>query len=488
MIELAPVSGTRDFFPDEMRYRNWLFGHFREVARLCGFEEYDAPVLEHEELYKRKAGEEITQQMYNFVTRGGEAVSLRPEMTPTLARMVLAKGRALRLPAKWFSVPQCWRYENTTRGRKREHYQWNCDIVGAQGVAAEAELLSAVTTFFQRMGLTSKDVGIRVNSRRVMGSVMAALGVGDDLFAPVCVIVDKLDKIGAEGVKKELTEAAGIDGGVADAIIATMSARSLGELKSACAGVDPAAVEEMETLFALAEGYGYADYLAFDASVVRGLAYYTGVVFECFDRQGELRAIAGGGRYDRLLSLYGAPTPVPACGFGFGDCVIMELLKDKKLLPDLSHEVDYVVASYNADMQAPALRVASELRGLGASVDVLMEPKRRVAGVFDYADRVGARRLIFVAPDEHAKGMVRVKDLRVIEGEGVKQVDVPLDSLAEVDQAFGARPGGRPLGGTGATSGDAAVDAAAAGGAVGLGGASTDALLKELRARGLVLP
>lgn len=311
---------------------------------------------------------------------------------------------------------------------------------------------------------------------QVMGSVMTALGVSDDMFAPVCVIVDKLDKIGAEGVKKELLENTKLESDVADAVIATMSARSLEELQKACKGVDPAAIEEMQTLFKLAEGYGYADYLAFDASVVRGLAYYTGVVFECFDRDGELRAIAGGGRYDKLLSLYGSETEVPACGFGFGDCVIMELLSDKGLLPKLDRACDYVVAAYNNDMQAPALGIASKLRALGKSADVLMEPKKRVAGVFDYADRVGAQRLIFVAPDEHAKGLVRIKDLRVKEGEGVKQVDVPLGELDTIDAAFGVAGAASSTGGSGSGSGPHAASM------------STGDMLAELRKRGFVMP
>merc|ERR1719160_1227916 len=218
-----------------MRFRTWLFDHFRGVGRDFGFQEYDAPVLEAEELYKRKAGEEITQQMYNFVDKEGYRVTLRPEMTPSLARMVLGLTRgqtgdiAALLPLKWMSIPQCWRFETCQRGRKREHYQWNMDIVGLPTIHAEVELLAAVCHFFESVGITAQDVGIKVNSRKVLGAVLDKAGVSSDDFAATTVIIDKLDKIGAEGVKKELTETVGLSAEVGATIVRAMSARTLDE-------------------------------------------------------------------------------------------------------------------------------------------------------------------------------------------------------------------------------------------------------------------
>ena len=348
-VHLDAVSGTRDFFPEEFRLQTWLFEKFRKCGLRAGFEEYDAPVLERQELYKRKAGEEITQQMYSFVDKDGVEVTLRPEMTPTLARMVLSRGASMILPLKWFSIPQCWRFEATQRGRKREHYQWNMDIIGCKEITAEVELLSAAVEFFKSCGITSADVGIKVNSRKVMQSMLTINDVPDEIFAPTCVILDKLDKIGAEAVVKELTETLGLPRETAENVVKTLSCKTVEELEemareaievssggddgdntnSNTKAVDDSSIRELKELFKLAEEYGFGDWLQFDASVVRGLAYYTGVVFEAFDKAGELRAIAGGGRYDKLLSLYGATTPVPACGFGFGDCVIVELLKEK---------------------------------------------------------------------------------------------------------------------------------------------------------------
>lgn len=194
-LDTNPPKGTRDFYPEDMRQRTWLFQQWRDVAKSYGFSEYDAPVLESESLYTRKAGEEVTEQLYNFVDKGERPVALRPEMTPSLARMVMAKKGGLPLPLKWFSIPQCWRYERMTRGRRREHFQWNMDIWGVDSVEAEAELLSAMVDFFQRVGITSQDVGIKVNSRLVIGEVLSELGIPEEKFAATCVLVDKLEKV-----------------------------------------------------------------------------------------------------------------------------------------------------------------------------------------------------------------------------------------------------------------------------------------------------
>jgi len=453
-ISLDPPSGTRDFFPQEMRHQRWLFNKFREVAHAYGFSEYDAPVLEHEELYKRKAGEEITQQMYNFVDKEDAKVTLRPEMTPSLARMVLSLMRAetgemaVVLPLKWYSIPQCWRFETTQRGRKREHYQWNMDIVGVPGITAEVELLSAICTFFESIGITHNDIGLKINSRKVLGAVVKKAGVPDERFAETCVIIDKLDKIGAEEVRKELAEKVGLSQEVGKKITDALAARTLEEFAE-CAGVgESPEIKELRMLFDLANDYGYGEWLQFDASVVRGLAYYTGVVFEGFDKAGQLRAICGGGRYDRLLSLYGSPKEVPCVGFGFGDCVVVELLKEKGVTPSLPQKISYLVAAYNADMMGKSLAVARKLRLAGHQVDVLSEPAKKVAKAFNYADRVGAIRVAFVAPGEWEQGLVRIKDLRNFGDaeETAKQRDIPIDDLANIDSYFGITLEGKPVG------------------------------------------
>eukprot|EP00271_Cylindrocystis_brebissonii_P009009 TRINITY_DN23590_c0_g1_i1.p1 TRINITY_DN23590_c0_g1~~TRINITY_DN23590_c0_g1_i1.p1 ORF type:complete len:576 (+),score=107.73 TRINITY_DN23590_c0_g1_i1:50-1777(+) len=408
MIDLNPPRGTRDFAPEDMRLRSWLFANFREVSRLFGFEEVDYPVMESEELFIRKAGEEITQQLYNFEDKGGRRMALRPELTPSLARLVLQKGKGLPPPVKWFAIGQCWRYERMTRGRRREHYQWNMDILGVPGVEAEAELLSAIVTFFSRLGLTSQDVGIRVSNRKVLQTLLKRNEVPEELFAPVCVLVDKIEKVPRAEVEAELLQL-GVTSGAVNGILDALAVRSLDELQSAL-GEEVEAVDELRQLFRLAEAYGCAAWLQFDASVVRGLAYYTGTVFEAFDRQGQLRAICGGGRYDRLLSTFGG-ADMPACGFGFGDAVIVELLKERGLLPQLGPAVDDMVLALDEELRGQATGLAARLRGRGRAVDLVLDSGKRLKWAFKQAERVGAKRMILVGAEEWKRGTVKVKDL-----------------------------------------------------------------------------
>ena len=407
-MNLAPPRGTRDFFPDEMRLRSWLFSHFREVSRLFGFTEYDAPVVESEELFTRKAGEEIVDQLYCFEDKSGRRLALRPEMTPSLARLVLQKGSSLALPIKWFSIPQCWRYERMTRGRRREHFQWNLDIVGVPGVEAEAELIAAVATFFSRVGLGAADVGIKVSNRKILQTALSAAKVPEEKFAQVCILVDKLDKVSREVVELEMS-AAGLEAGRVRKILDLLSLDSL-DAVAEVVGESHQGVVELRRLFELAGSYGLEGWLSFDAGLVRGLAYYTGIVFEAFDRNAELRAICGGGRYDRLLSTFGG-ADLPACGLGFGDAVIVELLKDRSLIPPLKGEIDDVVFAFDAALVPAAIEVARHLRGKGRSVDLILEAKK-MKWAFRHADLTGAARLVLLAPDEWAEGKVRVKALR----------------------------------------------------------------------------
>ncbi|MDA0335931.1 MAG: histidine--tRNA ligase [bacterium] len=407
-MNLSPPRGTRDFYPEDMRLRTWLFGHFREVARLFGFQEYDAPVVESAELYVRKAGEEIVDQLYTFQDKSNRDLALRPEMTPSLARMVLQKGGALGLPIKWFSLPQCWRYERMTRGRRREHFQWNLDIFGVTDVTAEAELLAALVTLFQRLGLGAGDIAIRLSNRRLLQAVLADAGVADTLFAPVCVLIDKLEKIPRETVEAELQNL-GVDSGVIDRVLQVASCTSLHEAQGLVGSGDNG-LDEIQRLMDLGAAYGFADWLRFDPSLVRGLAYYTGTVFEAFATRGELRAICGGGRYDRLLSTFGGKD-VAACGFGFGDAVIVELLKDQGLLPDLPAAVDDVVFAFSEELREPAMQVTRSLRAAGRSVDLILEAGKRMKSAFRHADGAGAARLVLLAPEEWARGVVKVRDL-----------------------------------------------------------------------------
>jgi len=392
---------------------------------LHGFEEYDAPVLENEDLYIRKAGEDVTQQLYSMEDRSGRRLSLRPEMTPSLARMVLAKKQGLTMPLKWFSIPQCWRYERMTRGRRREHYQWNLDVWGVEGLTAEVELLSAAVSFMTSVGLTSADVGIKLSTRSVLSELLTSLGVPDDKFASTCVLVDKLDKLPEDEVRTLLL-AQGLPADSTQKLLSTLAITEFDELEKAM-GADSPAVTELKTLFALAEAYGLADWLVLDLSVVRGLAYYTGTVFEGFDRSGELRAIFGGGRYDKLLGTFGGDD-LAAAGFGFGDAVIVELLKEKGLLPDFTtaRTETVLVGMQDEALRPQAMAQAKALREAGVKVDLVLEPKK-MKWIFKHADRSRAQYVVLLAPREFEEGMVRIKCM-----EDGEQEDVPIASLAEV--------------------------------------------------------
>ncbi len=401
------VRGTRDFYPEDMRLRNWLFDNFTNASLLHGFEEYDAPVLEYEELYTRKQGEEITQQLYSFQDKGNRKVALRPEMTPSLARMVMARAGGLPMPIKWFSIPQCWRYERTQRGRGREHYQWNVDIWGTTEISADAELISVLVTFFEGIGLTAKDIVIRVSSRKVLEEVLGSLGLEGDIFAQTCIIVDKMDKLSSDVIEDQLSDL-GHDSKVVTTIQAVLGIKDMNSLQKALKD-ESVAVSELNLLFDAIDSYGISEWVEFDASIVRGLAYYTGAVFEAHDRTGEFRAICGGGRYDKLLSTLGGKD-LPATGFGFGDMVIMELLAEKNLIPELVSDIDDIVIPLNSDLRNAAVMVAASLRNSGRTVDLVLEDKK-MKWAFKHAERIGAARLVLLAPDEWSRKMVKIKDL-----------------------------------------------------------------------------
>jgi histidyl-tRNA synthetase len=415
IIMTQGVRGTRDFYPEDMRLRNWLFDNFDDAALLHGFQEYDAPVLESEELYTRKQGEEITQQLYNFKDKGDRKVALRPEMTPSLARMVMSRAGVLPMPIKWYSIPQCWRYERTQRGRGREHYQWNVDIWGTDAISADAELISVLVTFFKSVGLTEEDLVIKMSSRKVLEEVLGSLGLEGDIFAKTCIIVDKMDKLPADVVSEQLGDL-GLEKSAIQTIQSTLVIKDMNSLEEIL-GKESAAVTELTSLFSVLEAYEISGWIEFDASIVRGLAYYTGPVFEAHDRAGELRAICGGGRYDKLLSTLGGKD-LPATGFGFGDMVIMELLAEKGLVPELFSGIDDVVISLSPELRNAAMSVVSSLRETGRTVDLVLEDKR-LKWAFKHAERSGAERLVMVMPEEWKDGKVKIKDLETGEEEEV---------------------------------------------------------------------
>ncbi|NQT81791.1 histidine--tRNA ligase [bacterium] len=414
----GPPRGMRDFYPEDVRLRNWLFSLWREVSESFGFEEYDGPLVESEELFTRKSGEEIVGQLYNFEDKGGRRLALRPEMTPTLARMIIAKGTSLPRPIKWFSIPQCFRYERMSRGRRREHYQWNLDIVGVKEPSAEAEVIAAAVEFLKRAGLGKDDFKVFLSNRRLLATLLRSKGLPDEKFAEVCVVIDKKGKV-AEPALKEMMENLGLSAAMVDGVFEVLRVDSLEEAEGLLVGTNTSleALEETKRVLEYLSYYGLAGFCRFDISIVRGLLYYTGPVFELFDVDRKFRAICGGGRYDNLLESYGGGK-VTAVGLGFGDVVISEILAEKRLLPDFQKKIDFVVIPFSQQERKVAMELSQSLRTKGNNVSITLDT-RKLGKALAGADRAGAEKVAIVAPDELAEGKVVLRDMRTGEEKAV---------------------------------------------------------------------
>ena len=419
MIDLQPVKGTRDFFPDEMRLRNWLFEVWRNVSVQAGFEEYDTCVLEHEELYIRKAGDEISKQLYSFEDKGGRRLSLRPEMTPSLARLVLQHKKSLSFPIKWFSMPQCFRYERMTKGRRREHFQWNADIIGQADIVAEAEILMLLISACELMGLSAKEIRVFINDRRILNSILNQISVPQEMHSEVLVIMDKRDKISIEALSKLLQDI-GMSTTQVDQLNEYLLKSDLIELKKNLN--DTQGIDELQNLMEMMEKAGFSDYLQFDISIVRGLSYYTGAVFEVNSPTKQHRAICGGGRYDSLLSTYGGEI-VPAVGFGFGDVVVLDVLKDLERFPELPRKLDYTIIPFAREQVGTALNIAALLRRQGSTVDCNFSMKK-MKKTLQQAGESGAAKAILLFPDELTENKVVIRDLRLHEQKPIKITDL----------------------------------------------------------------
>ena len=395
-ISFEPPRGMRDFYPADMVWRNKVFDAFRAAGEAAGFQPYDACVVENYELLERKSGEEVGSQIYHFADKSDRHLALRPEMTPTLARMVAQKQKELSFPIKWTTIAQCFRYERMTKGRKREHYQWNIDIVGEESVMAEVEIIGAAVDALCRMGLSKADFKVHVSSRKFLGTLLEKSGIATEKHAQVFLALDKRGKMPDSEIAAMLK-----DGALSEEEVAATFA--IMDLKSF------AGCPELEELFRLAEVAGFADCLEFDISVIRGLSYYTGIVFECFDAAREFRAIFGGGRYDNLLTSIGGEQAT-AVGLGFGDVVVTELLKSRLGETGVAEKKGYAIGYMFAEQRDAALKFASALRARGEKVDLALsaqKPKK----FFSRASQSGALYASFIGPDDVAAGTVRVKNL-----------------------------------------------------------------------------
>ena len=422
------LPGFRDFYPEQLATRNYLMSVWRDIARRYGFVEYDGPPLEPLDLYTKKSGDEIVGQLYTFTDKGDRAVALRPEMTPTLARMVAAKANAMRKPIRWFSIPQLFRYERQQKGRLREHFQLNVDIIGEASVAADAELLAVAIDVMRALGLEPTDVRARVSDRRLLTALLSHVGVKK---AELPTVFAAIDKAGREPRETTLDK---VEKAVASADARRGVERILRNSKDLEAIANefsdsPEATEEvsrMREYLAFLHALGVGEWVDFDLSIVRGLAYYTGKVFELFDAKGEFRAICGGGRYDDLLSSIGG-VDLPALGFGMGDVVLTELLRARELVPPAPTGTEYWVAADDESLLPQVMAVAGRLRAKSRSVEYALRPQT-LARQLKTASTAGVRNVVLLRRDDYANGKVTLKTL----ADGLERsiaLDAYLDSL-----------------------------------------------------------
>ncbi|MFL7868812.1 MAG: histidine--tRNA ligase [Anaerolineales bacterium] len=414
---IPPVKGTRDFYPDQMAVRTWLYATAREVAESFGYQEWEAPLLETLDLYAAKSGEELVkEQSYVFTDRGGNEITLRPELTPSLARLIAQKQQQLTFPLRWWSFGPFWRYESPQKGRTREFFQWNVDMLGPNTPEADAENVAVLATFFQRVGLTPNEVIILVNDRRLIDAQFDKFDVKKEMRPPVSSWIDRREKMSPSE-----WEAYGKEVGLSDS--------QLGNLRAMLddRGLWKQSPEQVRFYKAI-EALGLSHFVQFDPSIMRGLLYYTGTVFEAWEVGGEIRrSILGGGRYDNLLAAVGGD-PLPATGFAMGDVVITLLLEKYGLLPaDLDvNPAPVLVTVFDEERQLASLALATKLRGAGLKVVVYPEATK-LGKQFKYADRIGARVTLVLGPDEVGKGQVTIKNL--LSGE---QTMVPQEAAVEV--------------------------------------------------------
>jgi histidyl-tRNA synthetase len=405
------LPGFRDFYPEQFAERAHIIGVWRSVLRRYAFVEYDGPPLEPLDLYRKKSGDELVGQLYSFTDKGDREVAMRPEMTPTFARMVAARANALRKPVRWFSIPQLFRYERQQKGRLREHFQLNADIVGEAGVTADAELVGLALDVMKAFGLSPADVNARVSDRRLLQSLLATEGVTEEALTAVYAVIDKLGREPRDVARARLSAATGSDD-IADRILDLVAIGDLTALE-ARAGDRPEVkphLDRMREYFTYVDALGFRDWVRLDLSIVRGLAYYTGVVFELFDTAAEFRAICGGGRYDTLLKSLGG-VDLPALGFGMGDVVLGELLRKRGLFPPLQHGSDYWVASGDGIEVTDVMRVAARLRETGRSVEYALKPQQ-LSRQLKAADAAGAANAVVLQKEDFSEGRVTIRDLR----------------------------------------------------------------------------
>jgi histidyl-tRNA synthetase len=417
-MQFQSLPGFREFYPDSCSRRNHIFSQWKKTARAFNFQEYDAPVLEPLELYTEKSGEEIVDQLFSFEDRGGRAVALRAEMTPSLARLIGTKANSLKRPIKWYHVGEHYRYEKPQKGRLRAFYQFNADIFGEAGSGADAELITLLVQALSSFGLTENDFKVRLSDRDLWLIILAAAGIPEDSFAEVLGAIDKLERTDRAKTIERLSAVLGDQAEAflikVEALIAIRDFDILADFVSNLALDEKLAVraqdrlENWKSLLSFLNNSGVGDFIRIDLGIVRGLAYYTGFVFEAFEATGQGRALAGGGRYDNLVRKLGGPE-IAAVGFAMGDVTLVDLLESKKLLPDYIDRPDFIAIIGGSGARKAALKDVSLLRSFGYCIDFPLKDQG-FGKQFKDANLKGARFALIYGSDEVEKNVVKIRD------------------------------------------------------------------------------
>jgi histidyl-tRNA synthetase len=425
-MKFQAPKGTRDFYPADMAVRNYIFDRWRAVSRRHGFVEYDGPIFETLDLYRVKSGDEIVSELFHFEDRGGREMAIRPEMTPTLARMVAERANALAKPIKWFSMPRLCRAERPQRGRLREFFQWNIDILGEDAAIADAECIFVAADFFRDLGLAPNQVQVRINSRALVAALLDAARIPAERLPAVYAALDKRDKVPVEAFREMLAKLE-LDMGQQDFLVEIGDARGPEGLERIAARLGDheagrAHVARVREVFELLGQFGVAEYCSYDMAVVRGLAYYTGVVFEAFGLGGLRRAIAGGGRYDNLLREVGGP-PMGAIGFATSDVVIQDVLAEFSKLPDWAEKTDIFVIDAASECFKDVLSLVGALRAAGYDAQFAYA-RQNVGKQFKMAANRNAQRVAILDGEFAKTRVIQVKDMAT-----GKQVQMPLEQF-----------------------------------------------------------
>jgi len=396
---IQPVRGTRDFYPEDMAFRQWLNNQIREASAQFGYQEFDGPFLERLELYAAKSGDELVkEQSYVFPDRSGSMIALRPELTPSLARMVAQRGKGLTLPLRWWSFGPFWRYERKQKGRSREFFQWNIDLIGVDTPEADAELVAVAATLFRNVGLTADMIRIKVNNRRLAEIQLQKIGIQGELLPTTFRLIDRQDRMEPDAWESYALES-GLNNDQFTGLVKMLE--DLEAWKSS---------PEMLQFFKAAKALGADEYLDYDPTIIRGLDYYTGTVYEARDVRGNHRSILGGGRYDDLVSVVGG-NPIPGTGFAMGDVVFGLVLDENGIKPDLRvSPTDILITTFEEGGEGASLQIAAELRNAGYRVEWYPQPVR-LQRQFKYADRNEIPLVVIIGPDEIKSDKISLKDM-----------------------------------------------------------------------------